>query len=190
MPRRPRGVIVDSLVHVTSRGNRGAPIYLREQDYQVFLEFLREYLERHSARLHAYCLMTNHFHLVVEVRSTPLSMLMHALLNRFAKYINRFQGYRGHLFSGRFWSKGCDSDAYALAMVSYIHLNPCRAGITPDPETYPWSSHRVYLGTSRVPWISTRLLDLFSADPGRAREAYARFVRDGAPEPFRDRVFE
>lgn len=190
MPRRPRGVIVESIAHVTSRGNRGAPIYLREQDYRTFLAFLREYLDLHEAQLHGFCLMTNHFHLIIEVGSTSLSVLMHALLNRFVKYFNRVHGFHGHLFGGRFWSKVCDTDTYALSMVGYIHLNPCRAGITSDPSAYEWSTHRVFLGTLDVPWVTTRLLDLFSANRRRAHEAYARFIADEEGEPFRDRVFE
>jgi len=190
MPRKPRGVIVDSLVHVISRGNRGMPIYLCDQDYQEFLEYLQEYLAPCTARIHGYCLMTNHFHLIVGVGSTPLSKLMHALLNRFSKYFNRFHGYHGHVFGDRFWSKPCDSDAQALATVGYIHLNPCRAGITQYPETYPWSTHRAYLGTSEVQWVSTSLLDLFSADRDRAHNQYARFVDESLAELFRDRVFE
>ena len=189
MPRRPRGVIVDSLVHVISRGNRGLPIYLGDQDCQAFLEYLQEYVPQYTAQVHGYCLMTNHFHLVVEVGPTPLSKLMHALLNRFTKYFNRRHGYDGHLFGDRFWSKPCDSEAQALATVGYIHLNPCRAGITPSPEGYRWSTHGAYLGTSALEWISTSLLDLFSVDRGRAHAQYAQFI-DFLAEPFRGRVFE
>ncbi|HEY3248149.1 MAG TPA: transposase [bacterium] len=190
MPRRPRGLIVNSIVHVIARGNRGAPIYQQEQDYRAFLQFSQEYVSEHSARVHAYCLMSNHFHLLVEVGETPLSRLMHALLNRFAKYFNRMNGFRGHLFGDRFWAKPCDSEAYALASVMYIHLNPCRAGITPYADAYPWSTHRVYLGASQVPWVATTLLDLLSANRERAHARYTRLMAEAAPEPFRDRVFE
>jgi len=175
---------------VIARGCRGAPIYYDDGDYKSFLRLLEENSSQLNARIHAYCLMTTHFHLVVEVGSVPLSKLMHAVLHRHASCINRTYGFHGHLFGDRFWSKPCDSDAQALATVGYIHLNPCRAGITQYPERYPWSTHRAYLGTSEIEWVSTSLLDLFSADRGRAHEQYARFVDDSLAQPFRDRVFE
>ncbi len=190
MPRRPRGKITECLVHVISRGNRGVPIYHDNRDYEFFLDLLEADSHRLDARVHAYCLMSNHYHLLVEVGSVSLSELMHAILHRHAEYINRQYGFHGHLFGDRFWSKPCDSDAYALATVCYIHLNPTRAGITPYPDDYPWSSHRIYLGTSNVPWVTTSLLDLLSPDMTRAQTEYARVVHDALTEPFRHRVFE
>lgn len=166
------------------------PIYHEPQDYGFFLRLLREDARSLGALIHGYCLMTNHFHLIIEVGAVSLSQVMHAILHYHAVYMNRRFGFSGHLFSGRFWAKVCDSDSHALAMVSYIHYNPCRARIASTPEEYPWSTHRVYLGALDVPWVTTRLLDLFSTDRLRAHEAYARFMRESEGEPFRDRVFE
>ena len=190
MPRRPRGVITDCFVHVIARGNRELPIFHEERDYEFFLRLLESDKSRHGARIHAFCLMSNHFHLLVEVGPVPLSELMHAVLHRYAEFVNRLHGFHGHLFGDRFWARVCDSDAYALALVRYIHLNPCRAGITPYPDAYRWSTHRVYLGMSQVPWVTTTLLDLLSADRARAHEQYVRLVHDAVTEPFRDRGFE
>lgn len=183
-------MITNCISHVGSRGNRRMPIYHEPRDYDFFLQLLRDDARALGALIHGYCLMTNHFHLVIEVGHVSLSKVMHAILQRHAMYMNRRYGFSGHLFSGRFWLKVCDSEAYALAMVSYVHHNPCRAGIAATPEGYPWSTHRVYLGTLDVPWVTTRLLDLFSADRPRAHAAYARFMRESEVASFRDRVFE
>ncbi|HET6780739.1 MAG TPA: transposase [bacterium] len=179
VPRRPRGLIVQAFVHVAARGNRGFPLYLHQRDFESFLGRLEQYAAAGSARVHAYCLMTNHLHLLLEAGQSPISKCMQSLLARYAEYVNRRYQYRGHLFGGRFWSKVCLSDEYFLAVLRYIHRNPVRAGLVTNPEEYPWSSHRVYLGTLSVPWVTTKCLELFSLDKHRAIERYARFVSTG-----------
>lgn len=192
MPRRPRGVIVHAFVHVAARGNRGFPIYVHRRDYRFFLEHLRGYAGKYSARVHAFCLMTNHFHLLLEVGEAPVSKYMHTLLARYAQYVNRTQGWRGHLFGGRFWASVCPDEAYLLAVVRYIHLNPVRAGLVASPEGYPWSSHQAYLGVAHLPWVTTSCLEFFSNDRHRAVAAYERFVKGDDEEVIdlrlRDRV--
>lgn len=183
VPRRPRGLIVDSFVHVTNRGNRGEPLYFCDQDFRFFLRGLRDSATRYSARVHAYCLMTNHFHLVLEARDEPISHLMHAVLQRHAQYINRIYDLRGHVFGDRFWARPCQNDEDLVATIRYIHLNPVRARLVHSPERYPWSTHGVYLGACRVPWVQTTLLDFFTLDRARAVELYDRFVRDDMMRP-------
>ncbi len=181
MARKPRGIIVNAFVHVTAKGNRGVPIYLRDGDYRFFLTCLQEYAARDSARVHAFCLMRNHLHLLLEAGDRPISRLMHTLLHRYAQYVNRLNGYRGHLFGDRYWARVCSEDHDLLAVLRYVHLNPVQAGLVISPELYPWSTHRVYLGISRLPWVATMALQFFSADRERAVASYARFVRAGAP---------
>jgi putative transposase len=176
VPRRPRGLIVQSFVHVAARGNRGFPLYLDQGDFESFLGRLEHYTAVGSVKVHAYCLMTNHIHLLLEAGEIPISKCMQSLLARYAEYINRRYQYRGHLFGGRFWSKICPSDEYFLAVLRYIHRNPVRAGLVTSPEEYPWSSHRVYLGTLSVPWVVTKYLEVFGHDRDGAIERYARFV--------------
>ncbi len=179
MPRKPRGVIVNAFVHVSAKGNRGVPIYLRDTDYRWFLRWLQESTARYAVRVHAYCLMGNHFHLLLAVGIHPVSKMMHALLHRYAQYVNLVNHYQGHLFGGRFWGRICTEDYDVLTVLRYIHRNPVRAGVVPRPELYPWSSHRAYLGIAREPWVSTTTLQSFSPDPRRAVAAYAQFVNDG-----------
>jgi len=176
MARRPRGIITEAFVHVAARGNRGFPIYVGRRDYEFFLEHLRGYAEKHSVRVHAFCLMTNHFHLLLEAGEVPVSRCMHGLLARYAQYFNRTQSGSGHVFGNRFWSRVCPDDPYVMAVVRYIHLNPVRAGLAVSPMGYPWSSHQIYLGISHLPWVTTRCLLCFGDDAQRALAAYERFM--------------
>lgn len=182
MARRPRGLLVHTFLHVAAKGNRGLPIYLRDSDYQFFLGCLQHYAAQHSVRVHAYCLMTNHFHLLLEVGSVPVSRLMHILLLRQAQYINRVYSYSGHLFKDRYWSRPCSRDEYLLAVLRYIHLNPVRAGLVSHPDQYRWSSHRVYLGVTNVPWVATTILEFFNANREMAAREYVRFLRHAATD--------
>lgn len=181
MPRRPRGLITNTFAHITARGNRDVPIFERPHDFPFFLDLLRDYSVAMEVKVHAYCLMTNHLHLLLEVGCVPISKLMHVLLLRYAKYINRAYQHRGHLFADRFWVRPVTWDGYLLVLLRYIHLNPVRAGLVERPEQYAWSSHRIYLELSSAPWVSTTTLDLFAQDRPRAQDAYARFVAEGIP---------
>lgn len=179
MARRPRGVIVHAVVHVTARGNRGSPIFFDEADYRAFLEDLRNLSEQHGARVHAYCLMTNHLHLLVQVGERPLSPVMRVLLHRHARRINRLYYKGGHVFGDRFWSRPCTSESDVLNTIRYIHANPVEAGLVGTPDAYPWSSHHIYLGQEEASWVSTSALAFLSADRTRAQAAYAVWMSDG-----------
>jgi len=180
MPRKPRGIIVRSFVHITAKGNRGVPLYHRDSDYRFFLSCLRDYAARDAVRVHAFCLLGNHFHLLVEATDTPVSKMMHTLLHRYAQYVNRIHRYWGHLFGDRFWARVCTEEYDVLSVLRYVHLNPLRAGLVRKLELYPWSSHRIYLGITGLPWVATTILQSFHADRNRAVAAYAEFVADGA----------
>lgn len=187
MPRPPRGLIVQAFVHVTARGNRGFPLYLDPRDYESFLGRLERHAAVHAVRVHAYCLMTNHFHLLLEAGELPISKGMQSLLARYAEYVNRRYRYRGHLFGGRFWSKVCPSDEYFLAVLRYVHRNPVRARLVTNPEEYPWSSHRVYLGEANVPWVVTTSLEWFSRNREQAVEFYTRLMNTDERSTTRER---
>lgn len=182
MPRHARGSIAHSFVHVTTRGNRGVDIFLDDDDRLFFLRRLQECTRRHETRVHAYCLLTNHVHLLVEAGEVPVSRAMQGALQSHAQYINRRYGHRGHLFGDRFWSNICAEDAYLLEVLRYIHLNPVRAGLAATPEEYPWSSHRAYLGLADGAWIATRgILKMFGQQPGAAVREYVRFIEEALP---------
>lgn len=161
-----------------------------DDDRLFFLKRLRDYAQRYSMCIHAYCLMSNHVHLLVEVESTPVSKPMQGLLQSHAQYINRRHGHRGHLFGDRFWSKTCLRDTYLLELLRDIHLNPVRAGLVVGPELYRWCSHTVYLGSASRPWITTELLWMFSRDQKSAVREYMHFIEDAMPPRFEDRTYE
>jgi REP element-mobilizing transposase RayT len=138
---------------------------------------------RFSLRIFAYCWMTNHLHLAVQVDDTPLDKPMQRLAMRYALHIHRDAGQTGHLFERRYRSILVDADSYLLALVRYIHLNPVVAGMAADPMAYRWSSHRDYLGRATVPWVATAfVLALFGSEVPVARVRYSRFMRSWTNE--------
>ena len=127
------------------RGIRRQAIYEEEGDYQVFMVIVKQCLEKYGCVLHAYCMMTNHFHMLLETSDTDVSKFMKQIANCYAVYFNRKYNYQGHLFEGRYKACLVKDDAYFLQTSRYIHLNPAKAGIVEHPEDYPWSSYRTMI---------------------------------------------
>ena len=127
------------------RGIRRGAIYEDEGDYQVFLAIMKSAQEKYGCTLHAYCLMTNHFHLLIETDEVTVSKFMKQLASCYAIFFNRKYGYKGHLFEGRYKSCLVQDDAYFLQTSRYIHLNPAKAGMVAHPEDYQWSSYRTMI---------------------------------------------
>lgn len=150
--------------------------------YRFYL-LLQEGTHRFGYRVHAFCLMTNHIHLAVQIGDIPLSRGMQNLSFRYTRWINRRENRTGHLFQGRYKAVLVDGDSYLLELVRYIHLNPVRAGLVENPEEYPWSSHCAYLGRETLPWLTTDwLLAQFGEQLDKAHAAYTTFVFDGLNE--------
>jgi putative transposase len=144
MARRPRTFVPGLFYHVVARGNHRQAIFLEDGDYRAYLVRLAHYQDRHEARVHAYCLMPNHVHVLIRTGRTPLSRLMQGLQQSYTQYFNRRHATVGHLFQGRYNAFPCADDPYLLTLVDYIHANPVRAGLVPSPEQYRYSSHRAY----------------------------------------------
>jgi REP element-mobilizing transposase RayT len=162
------------------RGNAGDPVFFDESDRCRFYLLLQEGAVRFGFRAHAFCCMTNHIHLALQVGDISLSRIMQNLSLRYTAWVNRRRRRTGHVFQGRYKALLVDADSYLLELVRYIHLNPVRANVVDFPENYPWSGHQAYLGEEVLPWLTTDLaLRLFSADLVKARNAYAGFVNDG-----------
>ena len=134
-----------ALYHVISRGNQRQKVYKDDRDYRRFETLLDEIGKRHSVTLYAYVLMSNHFHLLLEVSRTPLAKAMQSLLYRYTRYHNQRYRKIGDLFQGRYKAILCDRDSYLMELIRYLHLNPVRAGMVSDPKRYQWSSHGKYL---------------------------------------------
>jgi REP element-mobilizing transposase RayT len=170
--------------HVTSRGDRQEAIYEDDDDRKCFLDVLGEVIERYNWVCHAYCLMTNHYHLVIETPEANLSKGMRQLNGVYTQASNRRHGRVGHLFQGRFKAILVDKDAYLLELCRYVVLNPVRAGIVSQPDEWKWSSYRAAMGLCPAPpWLAVDyVLRNFGSDRRSARENYRQFVLAGVGE--------
>lgn len=164
--------------HVTSRGNEKKFIYKSEKDREQFLSYLESAHERYGAIIHIYCLMTNHYHLVLETPRSNLSQILHHINGAYTTYFNIKRKRSGHLFQGRYKAILIEKDAYFQELSRYIHLNPVRAGIVEKPSKYLWSSYPSYIGIRKHPkWLTTdTILGYFGRDRARAMKDYRKFV--------------
>ncbi len=181
MPRKPRIEFKGAFYHVITRGNQRQKIFKDTSDYQKFIQFLTIYKNRYHYSLYAYVLMSNHIHLLIETRETPLSKILQGINQSYTMHYNKTYRTVGHLFQGRYKAILCDRDAYLLALLRYIHYNPVRARITEKPGEYPWSSHQAYLGKSNPYSLvdTTPVLKMFSENGARARKHYREFINEG-----------
>ena len=145
------------------RGNADENIFTSNRDREKFLENLKKAVERHEIKIHTYCLMTNHYHLLVETPQANLSRAINWINVSYAAYFNRKRHRRGHVFQGRFKSILVDADEYLKHLSRYIHLNPLRAKMVEALSAYTWSSYPAFIGKAKVPvWLeSDWLLGLF-----------------------------
>ena len=142
--------------HVTSRGDRREPIYRSDVDRLMHLAVIAQTMSRFDAQIVAYCLMGNHFHLVLHTRQANLSRLMRHLNGVYTQNFNRAHSLSGHLFQGRFKAILVDCDAYLMALCRYVERNPVAAGLVTAPADWPWSSCRAHAGLEATPeWLDT-----------------------------------
>ncbi len=181
MSRPLRLEFAGALYHVTSRGNAKKPIYLQDDDFKLFLSVLSDVCEKYNWVIYAYCLMTNHYHLLVETPDANLSKGMRQLNGVFTQSMNRKHHRVGHLFQGRYKAILVDKDAYLLELCRYIVLNPVRAKMVNSPDEWLWSSWHSMTGKfNSTAWLATdTLLGLFSNERHRAIESYIDFVNRG-----------
>ena len=183
MARKPRLHYPGALYHVILRGNARQDIFFSDQDRCRFLLLTQEGLERYDHRVLAFCLLTNHVHLAIQVGQIPLSRILQNLSFRYTRWINQRRDRSGHLFQGRHKAVLVDADSHLLELVAYLHLNPVRVGMAKNPEEYPWSSHRAYLGLEVIPWLgSDFVLGCFSTELPQARRRFAEFVSERIPD--------
>jgi len=188
MARPLRIEYAGALYHVTSRGNAQSDIYLDEADRRIFLRILGRAVTQRRWLLHAFCLMGNHYHLLLETPQPNLSSGMHQLNGVYSQCFNRRHQRVGHVLQGRFTAIVVDRESYLLELARYVPLNPVRAGIVDHPEKWPWSSYRAAAGLEPAPaWLTTHaVLEHFGCDFDHARLRFQEFVRDGmnAPAPW------
>ncbi len=184
MPRQARLDWSDTIYHVFTRGNNKQTIFKDDIDRQKFLGFIMEVQRKFPFDLYAYCLMANHYHLQLNVRSSSLRKIMHHLNNAYARYFNFRHDQVGHLFQNRYHSIPVLSDRYVLVLNRYIHLNPVHAGIVSRPEEFAWSSYRVYTGVKKTSFVLTDpVLEYFGRSAEIQREKFQRHTEDGIRKP-------
>ncbi|WP_027714335.1 transposase [Desulfuromonas sp. TF] len=177
-----------ALYHVTSRGNHRQDIFANEEDRDRFLGILAHTVRRHNWFCHAYCLLDNHYHLVIETPDGNLSRGMRQVGAVYTQAYNRRHGKSGHLFQGRYKAVLVERESHLLEVIRYVLLNPVRAGATKMPEAWPWSSYRGICGIEEahsclsVDWV----LGQFGQERKEAVRRFRNFVRDGmeAGNPF------
>ena len=177
-----------AVYHVTARGNERKAIFRDDEDRDRFLRQLAREVDQHRWRCHAYCLMDNHYHLVLETAEANLARGMRRLNSTYSTSFNRRHERVGHLFQGRYHAVLVEKENYMLAVSRYVVLNPVRAGLVARPADWAWSSYRATAGHQPRPAFLDigGLLGRFAANPNAARRAYRLFVgEDGAaPSPW------
>jgi len=183
MARPLRIELAGGVYHVTARGDRREDIYIDEQDRHDWLALLSDVCKRFNWRCHAYCQMTNHYHLLLETADPNLAQGMRQLNGVYTQRVNRRHGWVGHLFQGRYKAILVEKDSYLLELARYVVLNPVRARMVNEAGEWPWSSYRDTISSHdhhRLEWLETDwLLGQFSSHRQKAIRAYKNFVREG-----------
>ena len=181
MSRPIRIEFPDALYHVTARGDRREDIFEDDQDRQEFLLILERVITQFNWACYAWCLMDNHYHLLIQTPDGNLSKGMRKLNGVYTQASNRRHRRVGHLFQGRFKAILVDRDAYLLELARYVVLNPVRAGTVKKPADWKWSSYRASMGLEpSALWLSADgLLALFAKRRSLAQQRYAQFVAEG-----------
>ena len=181
MARPLRLEFATAVYHLTSRGNARQGIFFNDGDRELFLQTLAHVVSRYSWICHAYCLMANHYHLLIETPKANLSIGMRQLNGVFTQSFNRRHKRVGHLFQGRFKAVLVEKESYLLELCRYVVLNPVRVKGGTKTAAWKWSSYRATAGLASVPeFLSTDwLLEQFGKNRRVAQKRYREFVRDG-----------
>jgi REP element-mobilizing transposase RayT len=172
-----------ALYHITSRGNARDNIFTDDRDRHRFLEILSDSVKRHMWVCHAYCLMTNHYHLIIETPAAGLARGMQLLNGVYTQWFNHRHNRVGHLFQGRYKAILVEKESYLLELVRYVAMNPVRAGMVQTAADWPWSSYLATAGQVAIPdflivdWILSQL----GTDRPSAVVAYRKFVQEENP---------
>jgi putative transposase len=181
---RPLRIQVEGgIYHLCTRGVRKTPIFMDDYERERFLVLLEITAHRYGWQLLGYCLMTNHFHLLVLTPDANVSAGMQYLNGRYAQWFNWRHGFEGHVVERRFYSELVETEEHLMALARYIVLNPVRAGLCKSAGEWRWSSYRATVsGIATVPRLARWLINQFGRDLERAREHFAIFVRSGEPD--------
>ena len=181
MARPLRIIFPGAFYHVMNRGVNRRAIFQINDDYEMFLEALKESARYFNIRVISYCLMSNHYHLLLQTPKANLSRAMRHLNGVYTQRHNRLHKKDGPLFRGRYKAILVQEDEYLTHLIRYIHLNPIQANLTDDLSKYPWTSHKDYLsGENPGSWLDVRLgLAFFSSQSKQALHNYHQFIKGG-----------
>ena len=168
----------DAWYHVMNRGRRGEDVFTGKKDYNAFIDLLKELVEDYNVKIAAYCLMSNHYHLLVQTPEANISRAMRHLNGVYTQRFNKINHCDGQLFRGRFKCILVDADSYLLELLRYIHRNPLESGMVDNINKYTWTSHKAYLSEAKKwDWLHKKyILSLFSRNGGESIKRYKQFV--------------
>ena len=174
----------DAWYHVMNRGRRGEKIFVTKEDYWSFVNLLEELNEVFNVNISAYCLMANHYHLLIQTPDANLSRSMRHLNGVYTQRFNKRHGCDGQLFRGRYKSIVVESDSYALELIRYIHRNPLETGLVDNLKKYQWNTHKIYLSNAnKWKWLhKDYILKLFSKSKPESIRLYKQFVLKETPK--------
>lgn len=176
MARKNRKWFPGAIYHIMARGNYRQNIFKDDEDFKVFLVLMQDAKTKYGFKLHAYCLMTNHYHLLLETEQTEIWKIMKRINQIYAAYYNEKYRLTGHLFQGRYKSCLVENDSYFLQTSRYIHLNPVKAKMVPRAEAYPWSIYSTLIGMKQEMIVEVKRTYAYFKEPQNF--AYRNFVED------------
>jgi putative transposase len=184
MPRMGRIVLPDFPHHIVQRGHDRNVVFASESDYQYYLDTLAEFKSTYDVKVFSFCLMTNHVHLLLMPSDNKgLGLLMKRLAGRQTRYRNKLEGRSGTLWESRYKSSIVDAEAYLLACVRYIELNPVRANIVADPIDYTWSSYSYRVGKGDYFWLDEiPEIHSKSGEEDESLYCYESYIKDTIPQ--------
>lgn len=190
MSRPLRLEYAGALYHVTARGNERKPIYLEDDDFQLYLDVLGDVCNQYHWVIHAYCLMTNHYHLIIETPDANLSKGMRQLNGVYTQKFNRKYRRVGHLYQGRYKAILVEKDNYLLELSRYVVLNPVRAKMVSIAGDWQWSSYNQTIGVCQgCDWLAVDpMLLQFSRNRSLAIKRFEEFVANGVRQTVWDKV--
>lgn len=184
MPRLSRIILPNRPHHIIQRGHNKQDIFLSDDDYLYYLENLNDWKQRLGCKIYAYCLMTNHVHLIIDPgpKAANLALLMKRVAGRQTRYVNRRYQRTGTLWEGRYKSSPIETDTYLLACCRYVELNPMRAHMVSRPEQYRWSSYRSKVGLAEWGGLDQDpCYEALAPTPSQRAERYAKWVSEDVP---------
>lgn len=174
MPRKPRVKSSTGIYHVMLRGINGQVIFHDNKDYEKLIQTIKEIKEISKYEVYAYCLMTNHVHLLIKERNEDLGIVFRRIGAKYVYWYNHKYKRRGYLFQDRYKSEAVESDEYLLTVLRYIHQNPVKAGISKNVRSYPWSSYNEYITKSSL-CDTDYITSLFAEDKSKAILLFQQF---------------